>query len=169
MEPRNGAVAAGGSGHYEAPAVYRAGGPIVGTGPGQIAGIGRRIGAYLIDGAILTGALIADMAVFGIIAAVTQNGWPIVLGVLLWLIASVVYTPYLESTRGQTYGKKYMRLRVVSDDGSVATTGQCAKRSLGWFIDGMSFIVPVGLIVALLNDRNQRLGDMFAHTLVVNE
>lgn len=169
MEPRNGAFAASGFGSYEAPAVYRSTSPVVGPGPGQIASVGRRAGAYLIDGAILTGAFIADMAVFGIISAIAQNGWPLVLGMLLWLVAAVVYTPYLESKRGQTYGKKYLHLRVVSDDGAVATTGQCVKRYLGWFIDGMTFFVPVGLIVALINDRNQRLGDMFAHTLVVNE
>lgn len=169
MEPRNGAFAASGFGSYEAPAVYRSTSPVVGPGPGQIASVGRRVGAYLIDGVILTGAFIADAVVFGVLSAVTKSAVFLVLGFAIWIVAAIVYTPYLESKRGQTYGKKYMHLRVVSDDGSVATTGQCVKRYLGWFIDGMTFFVPVGFIVALINERNQRLGDMFAHTLVVNE
>jgi uncharacterized RDD family membrane protein YckC len=170
MESKSDAYLTSGLGPFSTqPAAFGNTGPVVGPGPGQIAGVGRRVGAYLIDGAIMTGVLIADLIVFGILSAITDSGASIALGIVLWLVAAIVYTPYLESTRGQTYGKRYVHLRVVSDDGSPATTGQCVKRYLGWFVDGMSFIVPLGFIVALLSDRNQRLGDMFAHTLVVND
>jgi uncharacterized RDD family membrane protein YckC len=170
METKSDAYLASGVGGFSAPpATYGSAGPVVGPGPGQIAGVGRRVGAYLIDGAILFAALIAALIVFGILAAIAQTGWIVSLAVIPWLIASVVYTPYLESTRGQTYGKRYVHLRVVSEDGGKATTGQCVKRYLGWLVDGMSFIVPLGFIVALMSQRNQRLGDMFAHTLVVND
>lgn len=170
METKSDALRASGLGQFPTPpAAYGPVGPVVGPGHGQIAGVGRRVGAYLIDGAILVAALIAALIVFGIVAAIAQTGWIVSLAFIPWLVASVVYTPYLESTRGQTLGKRYMHLRVVSEDGGKATTGQCVKRYLGWVVDGMSFIVPLGFIVALLSQRNQRLGDMFAHTLVVNE
>jgi uncharacterized RDD family membrane protein YckC len=71
--------------------------------------------------------------------------------------------------RGQTLGKKVMRLRVVDERGLRLTFAQVALRNLLRFVDAMPFAYMVGGLAALFNRRAQRLGDLAAGTLVVWE
>ena len=85
------------------------------------------------------------------------------------LVVVVGWTLYycfaLESSDGQTLGKRVMKLRVVSADGSAATDAQIAKRTIVRIVDwGI-----IGLIAMLVSgDRRQRLGDMVAATVVTD-
>lgn len=71
--------------------------------------------------------------------------------------------------RGQTLGKKIMRLRVVDARGLRLSFAQVVLRNLLRFIDGLPVFYLVGGVAALLNRRGQRLGDLAADTLVVWE
>ena len=127
--------------------------PTVPTGP-QFDN--RRMLAGIID---LMVPLAMGLAV-GVAGLSLTRGMQVV--VLGW---ALYYCFALESSGGQTLGKRVMKLRVVSADGSPATDSQIAKRTvvriLEWNI--------IGLIVMLVSgERRQRLGDMVAGTVVTD-
>jgi uncharacterized RDD family membrane protein YckC len=74
---------------------------------------------------------------------------------------------------GQTPGKRLMRLRVIREDGRPITLWEAIARNLLRVFDAApGFIVPVysvGLIVIFLSGRDQRVGDIFAGTVVIRE
>ena len=71
--------------------------------------------------------------------------------------------------RGQTIGKRVMRLRVVDTQGFRLTFSQVALRNLLRFVDGLPLMYLVGGVTTRVNRRAQRLGDLAAGTLVVWE
>jgi uncharacterized RDD family membrane protein YckC len=74
---------------------------------------------------------------------------------------------------GQTPGKRLLKLRVIREDGRPLTLWEAIARNLLRVGDAVpGFIVPVysvGLIVLFLSSRDQRLGDIFAGTVVIRE
>ena len=74
---------------------------------------------------------------------------------------------------GQTPGKRLMKLRVIRDDGRPITLWEAVARNMLRVADalpGFGFpIYSVGLIVIFLTKRDQRLGDIFAGTVVIRE
>lgn len=74
---------------------------------------------------------------------------------------------------GQTPGKRLLKLRVIREDGRPITLWEAVARNLLRVFDAIpGFVLPVysiGLIVIFLNDRDQRVGDIFAGTVVVRE
>jgi len=71
--------------------------------------------------------------------------------------------------RGQTLGKKLMKLRVVDERGLRLTFAQIVLRNLLRFVDGLPLGYFVGGVATLMSRRGQRLGDLAAGTLVVWE
>jgi len=74
---------------------------------------------------------------------------------------------------GQTPGKRLMRLRVIREDGRPLTLWEAIARNLLRIADAApGFVIPiysVGLITIFLNGRDQRIGDIFAGTVVIRE
>ncbi len=81
---------------------------------------------------------------------------------LMWFI----YFPVIESLGGQTLGHRIMGIRVVTKSGKAIDLGQALKRRLADMID-FQFFGLVALLVIRNSKTNQRLGDMWAGTLVV--
>jgi len=71
------------------------------------------------------------------------------------------------SWRGQTIGKKLLRLRVVDAEGLRLQFNQIVTRNLLRFVDSLPAFYLVGGIVSLLNPACQRLGDIAANTIVI--
>jgi uncharacterized RDD family membrane protein YckC len=71
--------------------------------------------------------------------------------------------------RGQTVGKRVMRLRVIDARGLRLSFAQVVLRNLLRFVDGLPLFYLVGGVASLLNARAQRLGDLAADTLVIWE
>jgi uncharacterized RDD family membrane protein YckC len=69
--------------------------------------------------------------------------------------------------RGQTIGKRLMRLRVIDDAGLRLELGQVVVRNLLRAIDCLPAFYLVGGISALVTRKFQRLGDLAAGTVVV--
>lgn len=74
---------------------------------------------------------------------------------------------------GQTPGKRLMKLRVLREDGRPITLWEAIARNLLRIFDAVpGFVIPVysvGLIVVFLSNRDQRVGDLFAGTVVIRE
>ena len=116
----------------------------------------RRVAAALID-------LVIPLAG---VAAAYAAGLSLTGGLLLVGVGWTLYYFFaLESGDGQTLGKRAMKLRVVSADGTPATMKQIAKRTVVRIVDGHI----VGLIVMLATgERRLRLGDIVAGTVVTD-
>lgn len=119
-----------------------------------------RVGAFVLDYVI--SLIVALVVGFGIGAAFGSNG-AVFLGVLLGLVG---YYVVLEGAFGQTVGKRLAGVIVVSRDGSPIGYRQAAVRNLLRVVDAF-FNYAVGLVVMLVTDDCQRVGDIVADTLVV--
>jgi len=69
--------------------------------------------------------------------------------------------------RGQTIGKRIMRLQVIDERGLTLKLNQIVLRNLFRILDSLPMFYMVGGLACLLSSRAQRLGDLAAGTLVV--
>jgi uncharacterized RDD family membrane protein YckC len=96
-------------------------------------------------------------------------GWP-PSTITLWWSASaaayVVYAAIMETLTGRTVGKVLTRVRVVQESGAPAGLLRCVVRNVLRLIE---LIPPLWVLAFLvvLSPRRQRLGDLFARTVVV--
>lgn len=70
--------------------------------------------------------------------------------------------------RGQTLGKRLLRLRVVDENGLRVQFSQIVIRNLLRFVDALPALYLVGGIAALVTKKAQRLGDYAANTIVIH-
>jgi uncharacterized RDD family membrane protein YckC len=123
-------------------------------------------------------ALILDMALI-ILVASTMNGVLMALSVIspdlamaVWLIAgfalSICYPMIAEwGWRGQTVGKRIMRIRVMDEDGLRLKFSQVFIRNVVRFADMLPAFYMIGGLAAVVTSRSQRLGDLAAGTIVI--
>ena len=100
--------------------------------------------------------------------------WTLALAIIiLFLIFASYFIIFEWLWNGQTPGKRLMKLRVIREDGRPVTLWESIARNLLRICDAVpGFILPVysiGLIVIFLSNRDQRVGDIFAGTVVVRE
>lgn len=93
--------------------------------------------------------------------------------IILFLIFAGYFIFFEWIWNGQTPGKRLLKLRVIRDDGRPITLWEAIARNLLRIFDSVpGFLLPiysVGLIVIFLNNRDQRVGDIFAGTVVIRE
>ena len=96
-----------------------------------------------------------------------------VLIIVLFLIFSGYFVLFEWLWNGQTPGKRLLKLRVIREDGRPITLWEALARNLLRIFDAVpGFVLPVysvGLITIFMNKRDQRIGDMFAGTVVIRE
>lgn len=96
-----------------------------------------------------------------------------VLILILFLIFAGYFIAFEWLWSGQTPGKRLLKLRVIREDGRPLTLWESVARNLLRISDAVpGFIIPVysvGLIAIFLSGRDQRLGDVFAGTVVIRE
>ena len=100
--------------------------------------------------------------------------WTIAIMILVVFLVFAAYFIVFEWLwNGQTPGKRLLKLRVIREDGRPLTLWEAIARNLLRIGDAMpGFVIPVysvGLIVIFLSSRDQRLGDIFAGTVVIRE
>ena len=154
----------------------------------------RRLAAWCIDIVILFIYTRISIAIIeSVSTSVNEQMMWVVL--LLFLIPFLAYHLICEATmNGQSFGKKIMQIRVVNENGGQPGIGQYVIRWLIRTSDLMAVIIlilivetagrggnpenfwrvgiPLGLFITdiiLVNTskKNQRLGDMLAHTLLI--
>ncbi len=96
-----------------------------------------------------------------------------ILIVVVFLIFAGYFIVFEWLWNGQTPGKRLLKLRVIREDGRPITFWEALARNLLRIFDAVpGFVVPiysVGLITIFLSGRDQRIGDIFAGTVVVRE
>jgi len=87
---------------------------------------------------------------------------------VVYFIVSIGYGMAAEwYWRGQTVGKRLLRLRVMDAQGLRLQFSQIVIRNLLRFVDMLPAFYLVGGIACLVSRRAQRLGDLAANTIVV--
>ncbi len=127
------------------------------------AGIGARVGAFLID-----------LIIMGIYAAV-MSGLITQIGLAsYWLTILVVAIPALSYhllfeifLDGQSPGKKAVEIKVIKTDGTPATIDSYLLRWMFRLIEIGATSGTLAFFAILINGKGQRLGDMAAGTTVV--
>ena len=90
------------------------------------------------------------------------------LRVVLYFAISLIYGAAAEWLwRGQTVGKRLLRLRVVDARGLRLEPAQVIVRNLMRVVDALPALYFVGGVACVLNARRQRLGDLAAGTVVI--
>jgi uncharacterized RDD family membrane protein YckC len=136
----------------------------------QVAGIGTRAIAQLLDLLILSGVL---LGIWFAAIAVGQTGLDTVAYLLALLGTFVIVFGYFWACEafwsGQTVGKKVFRLRAVGDRGEPMTFMQAGIRNIVRLVDFLPYAYGVGIVVLFINGKGKRLGDLAAGTIVVKD
>jgi uncharacterized RDD family membrane protein YckC len=132
-----------------------------------LAGPISRMMALIVDLAVIAALarvieqLAAPLAVFGVDLAGAVR-------IVAYFVMSLVYAAAAEWLwRGQTIGKRLMRLRVVDASGLRLEPAQVIVRNLMRFVDALPALYLVGGIACVASSRRQRLGDLAAGTVVI--
>ena len=144
-----------------------------------LASIGNRFIACAIDHAIqllaigfvvLTAVILMS---FPIVEQAVSSApkWVLAIMILLLFVIFAGYFAFFEwAWSGQTPGKRWLKLRVLREDGRPITFWEAAVRNLLRTFDMMPApFYSIGLITVFSTTRDQRIGDMVAGTVVVRE
>lgn len=139
----------------------------------ELAGVGSRVAAAVVDLAILAGVLLGLLIVFSAAPGLGDSlrGWAIALLVALIFLIMWGYFALFEGLGGgRTPGKRSLGLRVVMDTGHPVTLSAALIRNLVRIADlqpAPSYLV--GLIFVFFHSEHKRLGDLAAGTIVVRD
>ena len=136
----------------------------------QVAGLGTRAVAQLVDLLVVAGIL-AAVYLFALAAelarADTFAALVVVIGSFVVIFGYFWVSESLWS--GQTIGKKVFRLRAVGDRGEPLTFMQAGIRNIVRIVDFLPYAYGIGLVVLFTNGKGKRLGDLAAGTVVVKD
>jgi uncharacterized RDD family membrane protein YckC len=149
----------------------------------ELAGLGSRFCAMLID----TALIVLMVIVLGLLAFLlgvdfqwTRGDHGLAAHWGTWFLAAIQvivvalfsggYFIFFELwMRGQTPGKRSMRIRVIRDDGTPVAANEVLVRNILRLIDFLPVAYGLGTLVMFPNPMCKRLGDMAAGTIVVKE
>jgi uncharacterized RDD family membrane protein YckC len=135
-----------------------------------LAGVGSRFASALVDYLIQLAILIALAVVLGLGFGVVGEGWGAAAWIVLSFLLFIGYDVAFEVlASGRTPGKRLNGLRVVREDGGPVTFPTSAVRNTLRIVDILPGVYLVGIVSILVSERNQRIGDLAAGTLVVRE
>ena len=178
MCPRCGRAAGGGNADLavatlDPPHLARGGRAVAAAPRGRYAGFLRRVAAAMLDGVIYTLLLVPLIVVFGVLAGpwLSQGTEPSPGIVLLyyaasWALGWLYYASQHASRHQATFGKRALRIKVVTLDGRRLTFAHASGRYLAYLVAGFTF--GIGYVIAAFTRRRQALHDMMAKTLVVS-
>jgi uncharacterized RDD family membrane protein YckC len=144
-----------------------------------LASIGNRFLACAIDHTIQVVSLVLmGLAMYLIVTELRMEAqlteapkWVYALGIVVLFLIMTGYFAFFEWIwRGQTPGKRWLKLRVIRQDGRPITFFEASVRNILRDFDMMPFpFYSIGLISVFISTRDQRVGDMVAGTVVVRE
>ncbi len=137
----------------------------------ETASIGSRALGQAIDVGVRLG-LLYGLAIVASLAGVALGSTAVVVIMIVGIFLLLFGYPAVFEAKwqGRTIGKRAMGLRVVTVEGAPVAFRHAAIRSMVAVVD--FFIPPLGVVATcsvLLTPRSQRLGDLFAGTIVLRE
>lgn len=127
----------------------------------------------LIFSAAIGGGKIADEGALGQMMSEMPKWTLAILIIIVFLLFSGYFIFFEWLMNGQTPGKRLMKLRVIREDGRPITLWEAIARNLLRIFDAVpGFVIPIysiGLISIFMSNRDQRIGDLFAGTVVIRE
>jgi uncharacterized RDD family membrane protein YckC len=136
--------------------------------------VGTRIVQYLLDVLIWFIIIVIEAMIMGFLVSTLKDAGTGLAGLAAVLIsfnlvviasAWFVFAWWPSTHGGQTPAMKWLKLRIVTEQGGMPTLGALTIRWLLLLVDIQIF--GVGLIVMSSSARHQRIGDMAAKTLVI--
>jgi uncharacterized RDD family membrane protein YckC len=153
----------------------------------EVAGLGLRFAALLIDVVLTFGTVTAGIALLALSDIDPGPAGPAFITLAFFVLRTPYYTIAELLWNGQTLGKRIARIRVISAGGRSLTPHQIVVRNLmreaEIFVPGTMIVLgrPEGweaiilllwmfglVLVPLLSRRRQRLGDIVANTVVIH-
>jgi uncharacterized RDD family membrane protein YckC len=133
----------------------------------ELGSVGDRIVGRIIDNIIIFAYAIFCISIIGFSnmgSFFSNNAW---MGVVLF-IPAVFYDLLSELLlNGQSAGKKVMGIKVISLSGEQPSFSQYLNRWVFRLIDFLLTGSLLAVIMVAINERNQRLGDVIAGTVVI--
>ena len=132
-----------------------------------VAGLGERIAARLID-LLFFLILYILFILLGLISSVIKGELVIMVLMIAYMVGYVFYNLIYEIfLNGQSIGKKFLKIKVISLDGSQPTLGQYFIRWLFRIVD-FGFTLQTGALISIaVTENKQRIGDIVAGTTVI--
>jgi len=132
-----------------------------------LAGPVARMLAVIIDLFCIGTAVYILNTVLSLFAVLTRD-WATGIAILLYFGLQIGYGIGFEWLwRGQTIGKRVLRIRVIDGEGLRLTPGQVILRNLLRAVDTLPVFYAVGGLTCAITRHAQRLGDLAANTVVI--
>lgn len=146
----------------------------------RLAGLGSRGLAFMLDTLMIGLFAVAEGLLFAgaywLIGRASEQG---AADAAPWLVGAFIIVVFLTGWgyfivgevfgNGRTWGKRWLGLRVVRDDGSRVRAGDSIIRNLMRIADILPGNYAVGMVSILFTRQNKRLGDMAAGTVVIRD
>jgi uncharacterized RDD family membrane protein YckC len=134
----------------------------------RLAGPITRFLAWVVDTVIVGALCFALISLASLFTRLVGEALILTVAILGFFALNLAYSIFCEwRWRGQTLGKRFMRLRVVDAEGLRLKFHQIVVRNLLRAVDMLPGLYLVGGIAFTLSRRAQRLGDLAANTVVV--
>jgi uncharacterized RDD family membrane protein YckC len=88
---------------------------------------------------------------------------------LSWLALGIGYHTVLECRTGKTLGKYLVGIRAVEADGGSLSLRSSLVRNLARIVDWLPLFYVLGILLVVVSDDHERLGDRLGGTAVVRE
>lgn len=129
----------------------------------ELANLGDRILAYIIDGLIIGGYIVA-LSFLSALLMPSGRDFAFVVLILIYLPLVFYFLLFEIFMDGQSPGKRLRKIKVVKLDGTQASIGNYLLR---WILRPIDSAMAIGLFTIILSRHGQRLGDMAAGTTVI--
>jgi len=129
------------------------------------AGLGRRFAAFLLDAALISGAMGLCAKAGELLPEAVRALFVATASFLILWSYNVVFEVLWN---GQSPGKRVLHIRVVDGRGLPVDVSQSLIRNVVRLLDILPF-GGIGMLAAVLDSEHRRLGDRAADTLVVSE
>ena len=133
----------------------------------ELANIGERIGAQLLDYLIILISALIIMFIFNMLSEIIGKKVDVLMFVFL---APLLFYSLLSEIfmQGQSLGKKVLKIKVVKLSGEQPTIGSYIIRWMFRLIDINFLYGAVGMITIAATGKGQRVGDIVAKTSVIS-
>ncbi len=137
----------------------------------ELAGLGERLVAGLIDYIVLSAYLYFAFRIFDAIApnSYAMDRWSYIALQSMIFLPAMLYTLLSEIfLNGQTLGKKLLKIQVVKIDGYSASFSDYFSRWMLRIVDIWAITPIVGIISIISSKNSQRIGDLASGTSVIS-